>query len=160
MATGNGRELVSASKMARHLGFERTNLDRLISQGVIERQGDGRFDLDATRLAYLKHLREARRVSPRSEADASFQRAKAELIQIRIAERKKELMLASEAYAMVDEMAGMFLTALSGLPARCAGRDLATRRAVEQAVFDMRRDISEAATKLADQHGEPVLDEI
>ena len=82
MATGNGRELVRGSKMARHLGFERSNLDRLISQGVIERQGDGRFDLEATRLAYIKHLREARRLSPRSEADAHFiSTAKAELIQ-------------------------------------------------------------------------------
>jgi hypothetical protein len=28
-------------------------------------------------------------------------------------------------------------------------------RAIDRAVLDLRRDISEAATKLADQHGEP-----
>jgi hypothetical protein len=159
MATGNGRELVSASKMARHLGFERTNLDRLISQGVIERQGDGRFDLDATRLAYIKHLREERRRSPRSEADVEFQRAKAELIQIRIAERKKELMLASEYYETIDEIHGLFMTALSGLPAKIGGRDLARRREVERAIYDMRVELSAAATKLANERGEPPLSE-
>ena len=61
---------------------------------------------------------------------------------------------------MIDEMAGLFLTGLSGFAARCGGRDLATRRAIDQAVFDLRRDISAAATKLADQHGKPVLDEV
>ena len=146
--------------MAQHLGFERPNLTRLIGLGVIENRPDGRFDLDDTRIRYIRHLREARRLSPKSEADADFQKAKAELIRLRIAEKQRKLIDAEEAFAQIDEMVGMFLTGLSGFAARCGGRDLATRRAIDQAVFDLRHDISEAATKLADQHGEPVLDEI
>jgi hypothetical protein len=105
-------------------------------------------------------LREERKRSPKSEADADFQRPKSELIRIRIQEKQRQLIKAEEAYAQMDQMVGMFLTGLSGFVARCGGRDLATRRAIDQAVFDLRRDISEAATKLADQHGEPVLDEV
>jgi hypothetical protein len=42
-------------------------------------------------------LRRERRQSPRSEADADFQRAKSELIRIRIAEKKKSLIPLDEA---------------------------------------------------------------
>jgi hypothetical protein len=37
------------------------------------------------------------------------------------------------------------------LSARCGGRDLAARRAIDRAVYDLRVEIAEAATKLADQ---------
>ena len=60
-----------------------------------------------------------------------------------------------EAYAQMDQLVGMFL---SGFGARIGGRDLAARRVIDQAVFDLRREISEAATKLAEA-GEPVLDD-
>lgn len=151
---------VSATAMARHLCFDRAYLDKLVEMGVIERRADGKFDLDDNHRRYILHLREERKRSPKSEADADFQRAKSELIRIRIQEKQRQLIKAEEAYAMIDEMAGLFLTGLSGFAARCGGRDLATRRAIDQAVFDLRRDISAAATKLADQHGKPVLDEV
>ena len=151
---------VSATAMARHLCFDRAYLDKLVEMGVIERRADGKFDLDDNRRRYILHLREERKRSPKSEADADFQRAKSELIRIRIQEKQRQLINAEEAYAMIDQMVGLFLTGLSGFAARCGGRDLATRRAIDQAVFDLRRDISEAATKLADQHGEPALDEV
>lgn len=146
--------------MAQHLGFERPNLTRLIGLGVIEKRPDGRFDLDDTRIRYIRHLREARRLSPKSEADAEFQKAKADLIRIRIAEKQRQLINAEETFAMIDQMVGMFLTGLSGFAARCGGRDLATRRAIDQAVYDLRLEISQAATKVADQRGEPALDEV
>ena len=38
--------------------------------------------------AYLEFLREARKHGPKSEADSAFTQAKAELLQIRIAERR------------------------------------------------------------------------
>jgi len=59
----------------------------------------------------------------------------------------------------MDEMVGLFISRLSGFAARCGGRDLAARRAIDQAVYDLRLEISEAATQLADQRGEPPLDD-
>ena len=64
-----------------------------------------------------------------------------------------------EAVAHMDAVVGLLLTHLSGLAARCGGRDLAVRRDIDKAVFEMRVEISEAATKLADQRGEPPLDD-
>jgi hypothetical protein len=148
---------VSASALALHLDCSRTYVGKLEAEGVIQRQGDG-FPLDQSRVAYLRYLRRERQQSPRSEADADLQRAKSELIRIRIQEKQRRLINAEEAYAQIDQMVGLFLTGLSGFAARCGGRDLAVRRVIDQAVFDLRREISEAATKLAEA-GEPVLDD-
>ena len=54
------------------------------------------------------------------------------------------LIVAEEAYGQMDQMVGLFLSGLSGFGARFGGRDLAVRRAIDQAVFDLRREISEA----------------
>jgi hypothetical protein len=149
--------IVSAKALARHLDCSATYIGKLEAEGVIQRQGDG-FPLDQSRIAYLRFLRRERRQSPRSEADAEFQRAKTELLRIRIAEKHKTLMLASEHEAFVEMLTGMFLTGLSGFAARCGGRDLAVRREIDRAVFDLRKEISETASRMADQAGEPPLD--
>jgi hypothetical protein len=132
---------------------------KLEGEGVLHRApGGSGFDVDASRVAYLRYLRRERRQSPRSEADADFQRAKSELIRLRIAEKQRHLIPLEEAVGHMDEVVGLFLSRLSGFAARCGGRDLATRRAIDQAVYDLRLEISEAATKLADQRGEPPLE--
>jgi hypothetical protein len=153
------REMVSATVMARHLCFERPYLDRLIAHGVIEKADDGRFDLNDTRRRYVLHLREERKRSPRSEADVSYQTARADLIRLRVLERQKQLIPAETHDAFVEDMTGLFLSGLSGLAAKIAGADLGLRRRVDQAVFELRRELAQAAIKLADERGEPPLSE-
>ena len=61
---------------------------------------------------------------------------------------------------LIDGIAGVTLTALAGLPARCAPRgDLATRRSIERVVFEVRTEIANVCQQMADQHGEPPLNE-
>jgi hypothetical protein len=151
---------VSASALALHLDCSRTYIGKLVAEGVLHPAPDGSgFDVDASRVAYLRFLRRERRQSPRSEADADFQRAKSELIRLRIAEKQRHLIPLEEAVGNMDEVVGLFISRLSGFAARCGGRDLAARRVIDQAVYDLRLEISEAATKLADQRGEPPLDD-
>ena len=88
-----------------------------------------------------------------------FRRAKSELIRLRIAEKQRQLISLDEAISTTDEMIGLVLTHMSGMAARCAGPDLALRRKIDRVVYETRVAISEAATKLADQRGEPPLDE-
>lgn len=57
--------------------------------------------------------------------------------------------------ADMETLIGLFITRLSGFAARCGGRDLTARRAIDKAVYDLRLEISEACTKQADQRGEP-----
>ena len=150
---------VSASALALHLDCSRTYIAKLEAEGVLHRAPDGSgFDVDASRVAYLRFLRRERRQSPRSEADADFQRAKSELIRLRIAEKQRTLIPLDEAVGHMDEVVGLFLSRLSGFSARCGGRDLAARRSIDQAVYDLRLELSETASKLADQYGEPPAD--
>jgi hypothetical protein len=89
----------------------------------------------------------------------SVQQAKTALIRLRIEEKQRVLMPVIEHDALVERLVGLFLSGLSGFGAKCGGRDMATRRAIDQAVFDLRVQIAEAANMLADETGEPPLDD-
>jgi phage terminase Nu1 subunit (DNA packaging protein) len=121
---GNGTAhvpvLVSGNKLALHFGCARQHIDQLAQQGVIERRRDGLFDQDVSRLKYLNHLRAEHRRSPRAAADAKLAEAKTELPQVRLMEKKRELVRQTDVDELIDNIAGLTLTALSSLPARCA----------------------------------------
>ena len=126
---------------------------------MIQRQGDG-FPLDQSRVAYLRYLRREHRRSPRAEADAARVAVRTEMLQLRLMEKKRELVRRDEVDALIDDIAGVTLTALSSLPARCAPRgDLAIRRSIERIVFEVRTEIAKVCLEMADKCGEPLLEE-
>jgi hypothetical protein len=149
-----GKATVSASALAVHLDCSRAYICKLEAEGVIERQDDG-FPLDQSRISYLRYLRRERQRSPRSEADVAFQNAKTKLIEMRISERERATIPMTEVTETIDQIVGVMLTHLGGMPARVAGHDLQLRRKVEAVVFETRLAISEAAGKMADQRDEP-----
>jgi hypothetical protein len=126
---------------------------------VIQRQGDG-FLFDQSRVVYLRYLRREHRRSPRAEADADHVKVKTEMLQLRLMERRRELVRRDEVDALIDDIAGVTLTALSSLPARCAPRsDRAIRRNIERVVFEVRTEIANVCLQMADKCGEPPLDD-
>jgi hypothetical protein len=148
---------VSASALAQHLDCSRTYISKLEAEGVLQRQRDG-FPLDQSRVAYLRYLRREHRRSPRAAADAEHASANAALVRIKIMEKQRELVRRDAVDELIDQLAGVMLTALSSLPARCAPRgDLATRRAIERVVFEVRTEIANIAQQKADEYGEPPL---
>ena len=119
---------------------------------MIQRHGDC-FPLDQSRIAYLRYLQREHRHSPRSQADADHVKVKTEMLQLRLMEKRRD-----DVDALIDGIAGVTLTALSSLPARCAPRgDLAIRRSIERVVFEVRREIALVCQEMADKHGEPPL---
>jgi hypothetical protein len=56
--------------MAAHLDMSRANLDKLVSDGVVTRERDGRINPDAVRVAYIRHLRRVTRLNPHTESRA------------------------------------------------------------------------------------------
>jgi hypothetical protein len=105
-------------------------------------------------------LRRERRQSPRTEADAYHVKVKTEMLQLRLMEKKRELVRRADVDALIDGIAGVTLTALSSLPARCAPRgDLAIRRAIERVVFEVRTEIANVCQQMADKGGEPPRDD-
>jgi hypothetical protein len=78
-------------------------------------------------------LRRERRQSPRSEADAEHAKAKAALLRIRIAEKQRELVRQTNVDELIDQIAGIVLTHLSGMAARCSN-NLVVRREIDAVV--------------------------
>jgi hypothetical protein len=81
---------VNASALTLHLDCSRPYVGKLEADGVIQRQGDG-FPLDQSRVAYLRYLRHERQQSPRAEADSDHVRVKTEMPQMRLMEKRREL---------------------------------------------------------------------
>jgi hypothetical protein len=152
---------VSASALALHLDCSTTYIAKLEAEGVLHRAPDGSgFDVDASRVAYLRYLRRERRQSPRTEADADHVKVKTEMLQLRLMEKRKELVRRADVDELIDGIAGVTLTALSSLPARCAPRgDLATRRNIERVVFEVRTEMANVCQQMADKCSEPPLDQ-
>jgi phage terminase Nu1 subunit (DNA packaging protein) len=146
---------VSASALAQHLDCTRTYIGKLEAEGVIQRQGDS-FPLDESRVAYLRYLRRERRQSPRSEADAALVAAKTEMLQLRLMEKKRELLSREDFDEAIDSMAGIVITHLSGMAARCSN-DLMVRRKIDAVVREVRKEMAKAALAMADKSGEPPL---
>ena len=80
------------------------------------------------------------------------------MLQLRLMQARRELVSREAHEAMIDQMAGLVLTKLGGWPARLAGTDLGLRRRAEAVLRELRTEIAEACTKLADEQGEPPLD--
>ena len=111
------------------------------------------------RVAYLRYLRRERRQSPGTEPDAAHVAVKTEMLQVRLMEKKRELVRQADVDALIDGIVGIKLTHLSSLPARCAPRgDLAVRRSIERVVFEVRAEIANLCQQMADERGEPLLE--
>ena len=73
-------------------------------------------------------------------------------------EKQRKLVRRDDVDALIDQIAGTVLTHLSGMSARCS-RDIQVRRNIDAVVMQIRREISEACSKAADECNEPPLDE-
>jgi hypothetical protein len=98
----------SASALALHLDCSKTYIAKLEAEGVLHRAPDGSgFPLDWSRVAYLRYLRREHRRSPRGEADADHVKVKTEMLQMRLMEKRKELVRRDAHEATIDQMAGL-----------------------------------------------------
>ena len=82
------------------------NVARLTVEAVIEQRSDGCYDQTASRLKYIKHLRDEHRRSPRTQADADHVKVKTEMLQLRLMEKKHELVRRADVDALIDGIAG------------------------------------------------------
>jgi hypothetical protein len=79
-------------------------------------------------------------------------KVKTEMLQLRLMEKKRELVHRADVDALIDGLCRVVLTHLSGLPARC---DLAIRRSIERVVFEPRSEMAAVCQQMADKNDEP-----
>jgi hypothetical protein len=151
-------DVVTPNSLATHLGRSGQNIARLTAEAIIEQRSDGNYDQTASRLRYIRHLRTARPHSPRTQADAEHTAVKTEFLKLRLMEKRVQLFLQSDVDDLIHKIVGVTLTGLSGLAARCAPPgDLVTRRNIERAVFELRKELAAIGERMADEAEEPPL---
>jgi hypothetical protein len=149
-------DTVGARALARHLDLTHQRIRQLVEEQVLEQLPSGKFDQDAARVAYIQWLRSAERRVAKSKVDSDFVRAKTELIDIRIREKKRDLIEFSEALDMGDRLVGTMLTAMSGMATRVARlvdgpSFLSVRREVDKIVYDTRVSLANQFSEFANQ---------
>lgn len=158
--------MVSQRVVADHLDLSSTAVHNLVRRGVIPR-GEGRagLDLDACRVAYLRHLREqaAGRMGASEDLDLAAERARLAAAQADAQEMKNSLtrgnlLPADEVQAGIEMMIARCRAKLLGLPARLAPEVVGLERLAE-VVARIDDAVREALEELADQRFEATTEE-
>lgn len=108
-------------------------LNRLQSQGYIPTSPRGKVSLVGAVQGYIKSLKDEERRSTKNAAESRVRDARASEIELRTAERSRDLVSREEAERAVDHIFGQFKAELIGIPARVT-RDLALRRKLEDEI--------------------------
>jgi hypothetical protein len=149
----NNPATVSASALALHLDCSWTYIGKLEAEGVVRRQVTASR---STRAALPtcdacgasgsnRHALRLMRSMPRRRRHCRE-------------EKQRKLVRQDDVNELIDQIAGITLTHLSGMAARCS-RDMVVRRNIDAVVMQIRREIAEACSKAADEQGEPPLDQ-
>jgi hypothetical protein len=130
---------VTATQLGAHLGLTRQRIAALADDNVIRTLPGGRFNETDSRLRYLNWLRDPARRSAKSEADARFVDARAELLRFRIAEKRRDLIPKEEVDQTIDAIVAIVTTHLGGMAARCTP-DLRIRQTIGAVASSPNRD--------------------
>ena len=117
---GSNGSSVTATQLGRHLDLSRQRVQQLVDEYVITRLPDGRFDQDDSRVRYMRWYgipigdRYGHRPMP------STSKPKLKLLQLKLAEKRGELVRQTDVDAPIDELVGVTLTAMTASGAVCA----------------------------------------
>lgn len=123
-------EMVPAAQAAHMIMVTTQWLRQLAEQGYIPVAEKGRYPLIAVVQGYIKFLKDDNRRSSKSATASRMQDAKTAEIEMRLAEKRRELIPVDDAQAAIDVIVGKVRAEFSGLPAR-ATRDMTLRRVLE-----------------------------
>lgn len=123
-------DMVSAAQAAKMIMVTPQWLRQLAAQGYIPVAEKGQYPLAAVIQGYVKFLKDDERRSSKSATASRMQDAKTAEIEMRLAEKRRELISVEDAQAAVDIIVGKVRAEFSGLPAR-ATRDMSLRRVLE-----------------------------
>lgn len=105
-------------------------LRQLAKMEYFKRAVKGRYNLVAVVQGYIKFLKDDERRTSKSATASRMQDAKTAEIEMRLAERRRELIPLDDAQAAIDVIVGKVRAEFSGLPARVT-RDMTLRRSLE-----------------------------
>ena len=69
------------------------------------------------------------------------------MLELRLMEKRRELVKREDVNELTDTMAGVVLTHLSGMAA-CCSRDLTVRREIDAVVYQVRTELAQVCTSM------------
>ncbi|XAI96330.1 hypothetical protein [Microcystis phage Mae-JY30] len=122
---------------------------RLIKAGYIPKTAPGRVPLVGAVQGYIRHLKDEERNKTKTAADSRVRDARAAEIELKIAERRRDLVSREEAEASNAYVVGVINEELNGLAARLT-RDVPLRRKYEAEINGAKARIAKALEAAAD----------
>lgn len=153
--------MATQKEVAEHLDLTDRTVRDLKKRGVFNADGRGQLDLDACRVAYIRHLREraAGRSSDEAEAEgldlvaekARLAKEQADHYAMRNAEKRGELVPVADYTAAVVSVIEMVKAKLLRIPAKVAKTDSRLKDRIADALEDALDELS--AARIAEEMG-------
>ena len=136
-------DLITLEVAGRLLMIGPERVRQLIKAGYIQRPKAGYTTIISAVQGYIRFLKDEDRKNTKSAAASRAVDARAQEIELRIAEKRRDLIPQEDATSALDLLAGEVNRQLTGLPARIT-RDVRLRREIEAKVNDAKGKIAEA----------------
>lgn len=159
--------MATQKEVAEHLDLSDRSVRDLVKRGVFSRDGRSQMDLDACRVAYLRHLREVAAGRSSMEADdegldltaerARVAREQADALAMKNARMRGELIPASEASAAMLTVIKTAQSKLGRAHLKVRGVDEETKQRIADAIAEALEELS--MTRVEEELGEGVVDD-
>lgn len=136
-------DLISFEVAGRLLMIGPERVRQLIKAGYIQRPKPGYTTVVSAVQGYIRFLKDEDRKNTKSHAASEAVKARADEINLRIAERRRDLIPQEDANLALDIVVGEVNKQFTGLPARIT-RDLRLRRDIEAKLNEAKAKIAEA----------------
>lgn len=113
--------IVSTNEMADILGVTTRRLTQLVTDHGIPAEGRGKFRIASVVQAYAAFCKEGATKKTGTESLDTLRNEKALEIRLNRARKDREVIAMDEAISAVEEVTGMFVASLTGLPAQITG---------------------------------------
>lgn len=144
MKTQEGQsDLITFEVAGRLLMIGPERVRQLVKAGYITRPKNGYTTIVSAVQGYIRFLKDEDRKDTKKGAASRATDARTREIELRIAERQRDLIPQEDARAVVAQIAAMMKAEFVGLPARLS-RDVAERRRMEQEIDASFERIAEA----------------
>lgn len=147
----------SVSEAAELTGRSVQWIYQLAKAGHIAKEGRGRYPISGLLKGVIAYYEQLLEKASQSAAASKATDARTREIELRIAERRRELIAADEARAVIMEFGAMVRAEFGALPARFT-RDMDERRKLEQEVHGSFERIAAAAERAATALAAPERD--
>lgn len=139
----SSEQLITLEVASRLLMITAERIRQLSKAGYIAIPKRGHTTIVSAVQGYIRFLKDEDRKNTKSSAAQEAVKARADEINLRIAEKRRDLIPIEDHRLAMDLVAGAINRAFTGLPARVT-RDVALRRQIEAIVYECRAEVAAA----------------